>query len=286
MRKNILYADRVKGDFDLGLEPSRIWPDAAKAWARMNTPGGLIPGGVEQDIYEISTTQNFRIGTRRVQDERVFRYAYTGLATLTGRAVQNLSTNEERNLAAAGSLAGATTVTITVIAAAGLAENELQGGYVCWTNITYQQHRIASHPQANNGATCVLTLETPVVTNPVVLNTTRLFPYHSPYASVGECVGGANPFAKFVGMPPGTIAADKYIWIQTWGPVNVCPVGFYGGAGNQNAAWFAQDGALSTPAIFPGSYQRAGYWLPCTYYGGAPVAMEDGNHLLMLQISP
>lgn len=76
MRRNILYASRVRGDLDLGLEPSRIDGIGAQQWAESNFPGGLLPGGSYQDILETSLDQNYRIGTRRVNGNRTFHYCY------------------------------------------------------------------------------------------------------------------------------------------------------------------------------------------------------------------
>ncbi|GAI46443.1 unnamed protein product, partial [marine sediment metagenome] len=71
-----LYARRLKGDLDLGLEPSRIDPGGDRRLAEILTPGGLLPGRTEQDILVASENPNYRIGTRRVMDDRVFRYCY------------------------------------------------------------------------------------------------------------------------------------------------------------------------------------------------------------------
>jgi len=89
-------------------------------------------------------------------------------------------------------------------------------------------------------------------------------------------------------MPFGDIVVGQYTWVQTWGPVNICPGAFYGDAPNMKQCWFTSDGAL---AIFPsgswtGPYQQAGFVMPCTYYDAGRHNMADGGHMIFLQICP
>ena len=242
---------------------------------------------MKQGIFELSSTPEYAIGQRYPIDERVFRYGRIyGVAALGGRAVANLATPEEITTATVVSAIGAVTVTITVVAAAGLAANELKGGYMCYKKTRYYRHRIKSHPAAANGATCVLTLETAIVGHAIAVGDT-LIAFYNPWARVGYgATYGAG--VSFIGWPFGDIAIGQYTWLQTWGPVNGAPAIFFGGVGSLRAVWFASDGSLTTFAVGQGveSYQPAGFWLPCTYYGAALNEMEDGGHLFYLQIAP
>ncbi len=242
---------------------------------------------MKQGIYESSSVQEYPIGKRFAIDERVFRYGKIfGVASLGGRAVANLGTDEEITTATVISAIGSVSVTITVVASGGLAINELQGGYLCYKKTRYYRHRIRSHPAAANGATCVLTLETPIVGHAIAVGDT-LIAFHSPWAKVGYgATYGAG--VSFVGWPFGDIAVDQYTWLQTWGPVNGTPAKFFGDVGNERTVRFGSDGALTgfAPASAQGGYQHAGFWLPCNYYSAALHNMEDGGHLFMLQIAP
>ncbi|MBA7685486.1 hypothetical protein ES703_93911 [subsurface metagenome] len=244
---------------------------------------------MKQGIFELSSTPIYPIAKRYAVDERVFRYGKVGATALMGgRAAANLSTGAEITTATVASAIGAMTATITVVAAAGLVANELQGGYLCYKKTRYYRHRIKSHPAAENGATCVLTLETAIVGHAIAIGDT-LIAYHSPWASVGYGDNGVYFSAiGFVGWPFGDIATDQYTWLQTWGPVNGTPTEFFGGIANQRQVWFASDGSLVTlkTGADPFSYQHAGFWVPNTYWGAALHAMEDGGHLLFLQIAP
>lgn len=203
-----------------------------------------------------------------------------------GRAVANLSTAEEAAVAAANSAIGATTVTITV-QGTGLVANELQGGYLCYKSTRYYRHRIKSHPAAATGATCVLTLETAIVGHAVESGVTTLIAYHSLWRKVGY--GAAyGALVSFVGWPFGDIAIGQYTWLQTWGPVNGTPAVFFGDLNSERQVWFAGDGSLTTFHVPTpqGGYQHAGFWIPCTLLNAVPTAMEDGGHLVFLQIAP
>ncbi|MBA7679140.1 hypothetical protein ES703_87423 [subsurface metagenome] len=241
---------------------------------------------MKQGIFELSSTPIYPIAKRYAIDERVFRYALVGGAALVGgRGAANLSTIEEVTTATVASAIGAVTATIIVVAAAGLDENELQGGYLCYKKTRYYRHRIKSHPAAGNGATCVLTLETAIFGHAIAIGDT-LIAYHSPWRKVGFGVAyGVG--VSFVGMPIGDVVVGQYTWLQTWGPVNGCPTDFFGAGGNERNVYFAGDGALVTSsAASTGGYQHAGFWIPNTYYGAALHDMEDGGHLLFLQIAP
>lgn len=255
------------------------------------TLGERLPGAPEQGIYESVTAQRYKIGARLAIDERVFRYArIAGVDALGGRAVANVNTDAEHAAAPADHAIGAKQVTITVqTAAPGLLENELQGGYLCYKKTRYYRHRIASHPAAANGATCVLTLETAIVGHAIAIGDV-LIAYHSPWAGVGHgaTYGGG---VSFVGWPFGDIAVGQYTWVQTWGPVNGAPAVFIGGNPSERAVWFASDGSLTTfPTAGPqGGYQYAGFYIPSSCIGGSGgviTDMQDGGHLFMLQIAP
>lgn len=242
---------------------------------------------MKQGIYELSSTPIYPIAKRYAIDERVFRYALIGgVAAMGGRAVANLSTSEEVTTVTVASAIGANTVTIIVVAAAGLVANELQGGYLCYKKTRFYRHRIKSHPAADNGATCVLTLETTIVGHAIAVGDT-LIAYHSLWRKngFGEAYGSG---VSFVGWPFGDIAVDQYTWVQTWGPVNGTVAAFTGALPNERQVWFANDGSLTTfhDAQNPTPYQHAGFWIPNTFYGGALHDMEDGGHLVFLQIAP
>lgn len=253
--------------------------------------GERIPDQPDQGIYELSGTKRFVVGARRQIDERVFRYArIAGVDALGGRAVANVNTDAEHAVAPSAAALSSYQATITVqVAAPGLLQNELQGGYLCYKKTRYYRHKIASHPAADNAAECILQLETPIVGHAIAAGD-MLIAYHNPWAGVGH---GATygSVVSFVGWPFGDIAIGQYTWVQTWGPVNGAPAVFIGGNPNERAVWFASDGSLTTfpPVGAQGGYQYAGFYIPSNCIGGpggVATDMQDGGHLFMLQICP
>jgi len=91
MRRNLLNARRLRGDLELGLDSVRLGGDDAKAWARMDFPGRRLPGLEVQSIYVASETQNYELGTRRVEYGRTFRYCKAGEAITEATSARMLA---------------------------------------------------------------------------------------------------------------------------------------------------------------------------------------------------
>ena len=236
-----------------------------------------------QNINEASTTQKHKLGERLVRDERVFRYVKCVTEALRpGKAACVTMTPEESAVAGAASAIGINTATITVTAAAGLAVDALAGGYLCYRSTDWHSHKIVSHPAADNGATCVLTLETDIVNYAIASGTTILTAYPSMWKVRQYAVG---PVAGFfwVGIPKCTVAINSYGWLQTWGPCSICP-GAYLGADGEIETVFTIGGALAADTI---AYQRCGLLMPDNYtVETAQTDLIDSNHLVFLTLCP
>lgn len=272
MRKQLLYAPRVQGDLGLGLEPSRV-RGTVKDWARIDTPGGKLPGGVDQDFYEQSETSNFRIGTRRVQDERVFRYMKAG-ANAIGRPMwgcQNMNIYNNDNLQDTweGSSTGTQDIgdlTITIADTIhGL--NHFAGGWVtAFYAINTRIYRIRAST-ATAGGVVVLTLWDPIRE---AMSATFMTVHPSIYTKVERVHGGGDTHAATVCVSPIPVTANWHFWGQTWGPCYCTPSGVAPGTGAyERMLQFNYDGSVSLHGAFgAGSYaQFAGYLLEVTQSG-------------------
>lgn len=295
MRKGTLYAPRVRGDLDLGLEPTRIDPGGDKRWAEILTPGGLLPGRSEQDILEQSDDKNYRIGTRRVVDDRVFRYCHSkeALEAQNGAFVDR-DGYYEGNGAMGLALINATEVEFDNKNGEPIAADELADGWLvsATTSPTDALHilcmRIKSNAQSDGDptSTCTLTLYRGMA-KALEGATHRAYVYPNLYRNV-ENHGGAA-FNACLGavicVPLRYIDADKYFWGLTWGIY--CPV-----AGtdcnvidNTNQRVFGFDGFgriqyLDTKTAADRYYQPGGYFL----FDGSHAT--DGDQLAMLQLQP
>lgn len=237
MRKGLLYAPRIQGDLDLGLEPTRV-RGSEKDWARMDFPGRLLPGGTEQEVYEESsgTTANYEVGTRRVQDDRVFRYCKAdalGWATAywTGCDQNQYQTTDMQDCIEGVTIGGgvATDYTLTTLDdnTAHTADFFAGGWAVLTVGSLLRKIRIRSST-AQTAATAgqvVLTLFEPLAM--VVAEGSQLQVFPSIYSQVGDLHNAANQDAEkvVICVPIIPVTALHYFWGQTWGPC----YGIFGG---------------------------------------------------------
>lgn len=279
MRRNIINAARIEGDLDLSLVVTRIYGDDTRAWGDIISPGGKIPGGSDQDIEEQSATQNYHIGTRRVRDDRVFHYSYAISALQGQRYAFNSNPRTAYNWG-----------TMTIAAAAGAryvdiphttaTANLFQGGYF-WgqTGVpsTYFQHRRVVSNDASTGVYTRCYLDR-ALTHAMSIGDNydiRMSPWSyvadGAWASDPVHPGNLGAHAPAVGMPLEAITAQRYIWLQTWGPTQGTMAGSQAGPNSFDIDLYVQqDGAMflgHEAGITTVSRQRIGFILPHT--GGA-----------------
>ena len=237
-----------------------------------------------QGLSDESTIQHYKLGTRLVLDERVYHYAKCVTTELVrGRGCITTSTPEESAVAGATTTkdVGADTVTITVQAAAGLALDALAGGYLCYK---FHRHKILSHPAADNAATCVLTLETPIVEDTITSGVTTVTAVPSLW-KVTKATNAAG-YAHFMGFPPSNVPANSYFWCQSWGPVLACPANYMGSTQSVRDCVFCTDGSITdNDAIGTIGHPRAGTLILDSYtVNTAGTNFDDTSHLLNVQL--
>jgi len=291
VRKNILYADRVKGDLELGLEPSRLGGDGEKAWARADFPGKRMPGMADQHIYESSVTQKFEIGTKREEYGRTFRYGQAGEAlTLAGHARLVGNGNFVPDATSYPDVDGfygkpyaqveVDDLYIDLDIATAYPANYFQGGYIIafTAAVDYSLHYIVKS-DLGNGTYCRIYLDHPW-TSGVVAVTIDVEVSRSPYSSICDC-HSINWFKSFVGL--GQCAAvlnEYYFWLQTKGPCWLTPYNWTTGVPGYTTrvrevyAW--SDGEITVDPN-DGTLQRIGYLLSATEAG-------FGSVFIMLQL--
>lgn len=303
MRKGTLYAPRVQGDLDLGLEPTRIRTIrsgvTAKQWARMDTPGGLLPGGVYQDIHEESAegVQNYRVGTRRVVDDRTFHYCYAGSAiAIPQRGVANAN----NSLAATAKAITANEYTVDIpyrhadYSKPGeekpveySVEDVYAGGWL-WimaaAGVTHEFHRILGNDAVGTHHENYVRvyLETPIKTSNA---TPWVTAYPNIYANCQQDYPNVPTYKQTIVCLTAcglAVTAERYFWGQTWGPTWTTAYGDTPGAlVRDRELVFMQGGTIAIKREqdpTSNSNQRAGYILPNTQY--------EGDMMFMLQLAP
>lgn len=275
-----------------------------------NQIGIRLSGRPDQDIYEQSATQNFRIGSSKKVDGRVFRYGYTvvGLAAAgISRLVVNSNyapevtghVNEDGFMGNITFVGVARTIPVPVGAAfldiadvALRVANFYQGGYcIIFDDVTpcfQQRHIIAS--AVGTGTYVRIWLDHPITVAIPVLNAganpVGITAYCSPYSALAPAGSVQASYEPLVGMPLcGVVAALRYIWLMTAGPVWVTPTGvtWPGSAVNLRDIYAnPADGTIQPPTVSDPSlgFQRVGYLLPMT--GGT--AGTYGDAWIMLQL--
>jgi len=292
-KKSKIYAPRIVGDLDLGLENARV-AGGERQWAEIFTPGGKLPGGVYQGILGVSLTPNYRLGTRRVVADRTYRYMLADSAYLL-RAAYGVYPNidyAETGTAFANVVAGAYNITLTAVAAVAVNEYadgilSVEGGAGYGTNYRIKSNTIAAAP----GDQFVVTLFDPIVLGLTAV-TEVITLFHSPWRNV-HCIAeeiAAGVVANLsktavIGIPNRFVPVSNYFWGQTWGPCMVIPAGGAEGvADNERMMAFQEDGVVTRARYEVAGVldmQIAGWVLPVTTAGAMPGLVE-----IMLEITP
>lgn len=297
MRRSTLYGPRVQGDLDLGLEPSRIRA-GVKDWSRADFPGGKVPGGSNQEVYEqsVGTTPNYRIGTRRVQDERTFHYCKADANGWTVPYWAAVDTQKYSNDDLQDCIEGNTTAnpglttdfTVRTADAGAHAADFFAGGWAVLTvGSVIREIRIrSSTATADDDAGFVtLTLWEPLALEVAQNSQLQVFPSHYGLVGSAHTPGTGGPEWVVVCVPIIPVTAEHYFWGQTWGPCYGIPSGptFPRRLYELELIFNAGDGSLSSVDYILADrwQQRAGYRL-ISYSNDPPGLLLH----YMLQIKP
>lgn len=263
--------------------------------------GRMLTGGKPQDIHEVSTTQNYDLGTRWVVDDGVYRYAKAAANLYAYWGAFNdpklfWEGNGDMPLADAGDKV----ISFDNKQAEPILADELKDGYVVGVGLPADFHSMycmkiksnkASDGVGGTVVTCELTLYRGMPHGIVGANH-RSYVYAGIYAGIknqGGASYGAN-YGAVVCVPTRKITSGDYFWGQTWGvfyAMNSAYATAMGAIANNRVIGFDGDGrcVYRTAAVGDAFWQPAGYLLMNgveTKWG----AITDGDQLAMLTISP
>lgn len=240
------------------------------------------------EFYAMHTEQKHEIGMRYRMDDRVFHYAKAG-ATLNcdlGCSPYNQQIIAYTTIAE-DAIIGDTKIVIDVKITDGnagngeVAKDALFGGYI--VIFPHDQNAISRRIIGNTATTGAgeMTIELDAGI-PVALsaNNDNAECMASPYADVRT---DGSTKKSVIGIPMVAATADKYLWLQTWGPCWVAPQGAVSTGENDRQVVFRHDGSLdqhdsTDDAVKFG--QHAGFVL-CNARGDG-----QGAAFIMLQICP
>lgn len=170
-------------------------------------------------VYSTGTVQQYELGTRYRDGDRVYRYGKAGSAINGQRGAFDFHGFFAENTVAARSI-GDTFVTITTDATSGSVttgfglENLMVGGYFSQPDGTTRQfRRIIGHRAGPSGATIVVNLDGPL-TRDMVTNSFVEW-RANPYSNLRQPGGTTR---AVMGVATTTIASGSFGWFQTWGP--------------------------------------------------------------------
>ena len=260
--------------------------------------GVLKLGGSVQGICEVSATQNYLLGTRRVKiDGRAYKYVKaTNIISSTNFGLKfwaELGDGIGYTAPLQTQLVGDTTIKVdSGKGVAGVAKDELIGGYIIihTHGESYDQFRgILGNTLADANGYITITLDEPLTI--AIELTFGVEVYPNPYASVrvkqASHGGGGDRYSSVAGMADvKTTVANQYIWIQTWGPRWINPQGDVGSVVtvDRRGLVFDYEGSITQVDVNTATtakMQYAGFVI-----NRESVANGTGPPLVMLQISP
>jgi len=276
---------RIRGDLEMGLDRETGRPGAIIG------PGERIENRPEQDIYEVSDIQNYRVGSRMMLGDWVFHYcqADEALSGLRGKF-----TDGDRvyaNTLALGPVTPAEVgdLTVTYVPDTAIALNELAGGYLGCFN-PYLTKQIKSNTEcAGAGAPVTLTLERPLPY--AILVGAWLVSYPNLYRHVLNMGGlAANAIWHSVCAIPvrTTVQPGNWFWGLTWGPVAMVVNtwgNLVGRTANQRNIFFGHDGGIVYHAGVGATdclMQNAGHLV----MNGNTPSTPNGDQLVFIQLAP
>lgn len=317
--KSLLYAKRVKGDLDLGLEPSRIDSVGNRRWARIDAPGGRLPGRPDQSIYVETpdTIPNFRIGSRRVIDDAVFHYsrakenllalhvAFTDGSLLRSNSVHTGLMQAHNK--------GVSIVTYHPLEA--VLVNQFADGILATFGAEANKYPIcvgiASNTDADGtGDACEVTLKDPLPDE--IKAGTWIVCYPNIYAYLvddGDPTGGENVNNCFysgacvprvadafeyvtrytvVGLPV-VVHAGRYFWGQTWGPCEMWvgnQANLVGRTAGQREVFVGCDGGLIYRPVNGEGVDWMRQTLGHVIMDGSTPNTDSGDQLIFLRLAP
>ena len=190
---------------------------------------GLLGGTTGHRLWEVKTIAQYSVGTRLVtEDGRVFRYAKA--SNIVSRTDFGLKFWRQIGDGIAANAGGASAIGDYTVTLTGTAtKDEYMGGYIVMHTSPNQFRAIVSNTPTS-GTTFVVTLAEPL-TVAIVSGSSYCEAMQSPYSDVrltaGPSGGDAGADHSSVAGLPFTVTtiANQHLWIQTWGPRWVNPLG-------------------------------------------------------------
>lgn len=171
------------------------------------------------DVYVLDVNPNYPIGTKFVDGERTFMYGYVNAvdstATKVGHGMCNIDNGQVKTSVATAHAVGTTAISVGDTTSAA---NQWAGGYMmCRTHPTIT-YRITENA-VQDGTNTTFTIDRGLVVQIAASQTIRM--YQNQYKKLCATINAGRNGVSFMGVNMVPPVASRYMWIQTWGPVNV-----------------------------------------------------------------
>jgi len=234
---------------------------------------------VEPDVYVLDTGQEYPIGTKFVDGDRVLHYGYIYSDTASGDrggiGCGDLNVMDTPTTSAVIEPVGETEISIVDTTSA---LNQWAGGLI-WFMVApyYTGYRIVGNT-ATAASAVVLTLERGILqATTASLGSNEL--YANPYTKLNVTWSSGDYSTSCMGIALPTPVAERYMWLQTWGPCIVAGGDEVPGSeAGYRAAAINIDGTLISVTGTQG--QQIGHIINDT------AATYIASHYVMLQITP
>lgn len=275
---NQMFSRIIKPAFRYGMENDIIL-------------GAMKVNGAEQGLTVISDNQNYEFGTKRIHKGKVFYYSKSGGACWTGRGNKGMvaiSDGIDFTLLGATSPVGSKQITFAAATHPEFAVDDLVGGLVLISDQDsgdtqdkkVQQRICVGNTASLEDAACTITLDEPL--DRQVTAATYAFVMPSQFSNVAFNDEGSGGISV-VGVPAAYVnAANKYFWLQTWGPCWLANQNAVGRTAFKRQFVFRHDGSidlLSEGGTSPVLDQIGGYIIDNN-------AAVNGATFVMLTLNP
>lgn len=238
--------------------------------------------------YTESTKALYPIGTKFVDDDRIFRYVYAGNSCTRGRVLQSwnaYSTGTTREYALIATAGVADDTTIECTTQGTVTANLFAGGYCIVTAGGKLMYRVESNT-ATSGSTFINTLDNPI--RNAIADSDYIQVVRDKYADVRYLSSGEQAgWGSGVCVPHWTITSSSYSWGQTWGPCTLALMDDLGASISERGLVMLNDGAVwKTSADVTKGYQYIGYMIPYTGAGPSGVDAAGAWAMVELQLAP
>ena len=242
MSKQVIHSLVAKNGKYIVMPP---WKEGQNGWGNLHHPNVIEAGGNAYALYPINT--------KFVDFDRTFIYGYCEGIVVTKANVGLFNHNVEETItfgATAGVVGDTTIGLVTPTTDETTADpNIFAGGMFMARTNPYGGYRVISNTGYASGVVessgMDIVIEEPGLGAIVAANVGGCKLDRNPYTGLYGRWNGANNYETVMGVPLILAVASRYLWVQTWGPIQMGGGEHAGKAQYLRFVAFSGDGSLA-----------------------------------------